>query len=36
MEEYEAKVVVRRENYKKMKTRLEEQQNEIYVDDEDN
>ncbi|GFH54665.1 predicted protein [Chaetoceros tenuissimus] len=36
MEEYEAKVVVRRDNYKKMKTRLEEQQNEIYVDDEDN
>ena len=35
MEEYEAKVVVRRENYKKMKTKLEEQ-NEIYVDDEDN
>jgi len=34
MEEYEANVVVRRENYKRMKNKLEEQQEEVYIDEE--
>lgn len=34
MEEYEAEVAVRRENFKKMKSKLEQQQEQIYVDDE--
>ena len=33
MEEYEAKVVVRRENYKRMKTTLEQQQEDFYIDE---
>jgi hypothetical protein len=35
MEEYEKKVVVRRENYKRMKTTLEKTQENIYIDEEE-
>lgn len=36
MEEYEAEVAVRRANYKQLKTKLEQQQEEIYIDDDKN
>lgn len=33
MEEYEAEVAVRRENFKRMKTKLEQQQEDFYIDE---
>jgi hypothetical protein len=33
MEEYEAEVAVRRENYKRMKSKLEQQQEDFYIDE---